>query len=160
MDVNSQQEKTRENISKLRKATKEVKAYKAREDLAQTVTMLNRGRLAVPRESDPKNSKQEFVAGRAWSSSKHRPGELGRNLSCFCWILFALYNHGEHCPALISLYIFSLLQIGRGTNNSAEVRINTGKFGSWSVFLRPRQTSLDKLCVNWFSSSHRIFVLL
>ena len=68
MDVNSQQEKTRENISKLRKATKEVKAYQAREDLAQTVTMLNRGRLAAPRESDPKNSKQKFVAGRAWSS--------------------------------------------------------------------------------------------
>ena len=68
MDVNSKQEKTRENISKLQKATKEVKAYKAREDLAQTVTMLNRGRLAAPRESDPKNSKQKFVAGRAWSS--------------------------------------------------------------------------------------------
>ena len=65
MDVNSKQEKTRENISKLQKATKEVKAYKARE---QTVTMLNRGRLAAPRESDPKNSKQKFVAGRAWSS--------------------------------------------------------------------------------------------
>ena len=66
--MNSQQEKTRENISKLRKATKEVKANKAREDLAHTVTMLNRGRLAAPRESDPKNSKQKFVAGRAWSS--------------------------------------------------------------------------------------------
>ena len=65
MDVNSQQEKTRDNISKLRKATKEAKA---REDLAQSVTMPNRGRLAAPRESDPKNSKQKFVAGRAWSS--------------------------------------------------------------------------------------------
>ena len=73
--------------------------------------------------------------------SERKLGELGAVLNIdlvslaaifhvFVEYLFALYNHGEHCPALISLYIFSLLQIGRGTNNSAEVRINTGKFGS------------------------------
>ena len=73
--------------------------------------------------------------------SERKLGELGAVLNIdlvslvaifhvFVEYLFALYNHSEHCPVLISLYIFSLLQIGRGTNNSAEVRINTGKFGS------------------------------
>ena len=73
--------------------------------------------------------------------SERKLGELGAVLNIdlvslvaifhvFVEYLFALYNHSEHCPALISLYIFSLLQIGRGTNNSAEVRINTGKLGS------------------------------
>ena len=75
--------------------------------------------------------------------SERKLGELGAVLNIDLVSLVAIYHF--FCWIFVCT-LQSLLQIGRGTNNSAEVRINTGKFGSWSVFLRPRQTSLDKLC--------------
>ena len=47
-DLLSKQEKTQQHIWKLREAAmKEPKAYKEKEDMAETVTLLNRGKVFV-----------------------------------------------------------------------------------------------------------------